>query len=79
MPRHARNCTAGSVYTYHEKVKDAQQSGYGTQAMRLGKDSIKVCLIFYGPVVGRLSSVVWRCVVGLHCKCRISCRVSLNN
>lgn len=41
MPRHARNCTAGSVYTYHEKVKDAQQSGYGTQSMRLGKDSIK--------------------------------------
>jgi nitric oxide synthase-interacting protein len=41
MPRHARNCTAGSVYTYHEKVKDAQQSGYGTQALRLGKDSIK--------------------------------------
>lgn len=41
MPRHARNCTAGSVYTYHEKMKDAQQSGYGTLSMRLGKDSIK--------------------------------------
>lgn len=40
MPRHARNSTAGSVYTYHEKKKDAQQSGYGTLALRLGKDSI---------------------------------------
>lgn len=22
MTRHAKNCTAGSVYTYHEKMKD---------------------------------------------------------
>ncbi|EFA00996.1 nitric oxide synthase-interacting protein homolog [Tribolium castaneum] len=41
MTRHARNCTAGAVYTYHEKKKDAQASGYGTNAQRLGKDSIK--------------------------------------
>ncbi|XP_022169755.1 nitric oxide synthase-interacting protein homolog [Myzus persicae] len=41
MTRHARNCTAGAVYTYHEKQKDASQSGYGTQNERVGKDSIK--------------------------------------
>jgi len=40
MTRHARNCTAGAVYTYHEKKKDAQASGYGTNAQRLGKDSV---------------------------------------
>ncbi|KAL1517266.1 hypothetical protein ABEB36_001052 [Hypothenemus hampei] len=41
MTRHARNCTAGAVYTYHEKKKDAQASGYGTNSQRLGKDSVK--------------------------------------
>lgn len=41
MTRHARNSTAGAVYTYHEKKKDAQASGYGTNAKRLGKDSVK--------------------------------------
>lgn len=41
MTRHARNCTAGAVYTYHEKKKDAAASGYGTNAQRLGKDSVK--------------------------------------
>ncbi|XP_071447154.1 nitric oxide synthase-interacting protein homolog [Hetaerina americana] len=41
MTRHARNCTAGAVYTYHEKKKDAQASGYGTQSQRVGKDSVK--------------------------------------
>ncbi|RZC10197.1 nitric oxide synthase-interacting protein -like, partial [Asbolus verrucosus] len=41
MTRHAKNCTAGAVYTYHEKKKDAQASGYGTNSQRLGKDSIK--------------------------------------
>lgn len=41
MTRHARNCTAGAVYTYHEKKKDAQASGYGTNTQRLGKDSVK--------------------------------------
>lgn len=41
MTRHARNCTAGAVYTYHEKKKDAAASGYGTQAERIGKDSVK--------------------------------------
>lgn len=41
MTRHARNCTAGAVYTYNEKKKDAAASGYGTNAQRLGKDSVK--------------------------------------
>lgn len=41
MTRHARNCTAGAVYTYHEKKKDAQASGYGTHSQRVGKDSVK--------------------------------------
>jgi len=41
MTRHARNSTAGSVYTYHEKKKDGNQSGYGTNTARLGKDSVR--------------------------------------
>ncbi|XP_055378853.1 nitric oxide synthase-interacting protein homolog [Condylostylus longicornis] len=41
MTRHAKNCTAGAVYTYHEKKRDAQESGYGTNSRRIGKDSIK--------------------------------------
>ncbi|KAL5280628.1 NOSIP family protein [Megaselia abdita] len=41
MTRHARNCTAGAVYTYHEKKRDAQEGGYGTTSRRLGKDSVK--------------------------------------
>lgn len=41
MTRHARNCTAGAVYTYYEKKKDARSSGYGTESQRIGKDSVK--------------------------------------
>ncbi|XP_035254093.1 nitric oxide synthase-interacting protein [Anguilla anguilla] len=41
MTRHGKNCTAGAVYTYHEKKKDTAASGYGTQSVRLGKDAIK--------------------------------------
>ncbi|UYV62203.1 NOSIP [Cordylochernes scorpioides] len=41
MTRHARNCTAGAVYTYHEKQKDTKAGGYGTIKKRLGKDSIQ--------------------------------------
>lgn len=41
MTRHARNCTAGAVYTYNEKRKDAAQSGYGINAQRISKDSVK--------------------------------------
>jgi len=42
MTRHGKNATASSVYSYHEKKKDAEQSKYGTRAGRLGKDSVKV-------------------------------------
>nr|CAG4640973.1 EOG090X08E0 [Eulimnadia texana] len=41
MTRHARNSTAGSVYTYHEKQRDAKASGYGSNSLRLSKDSVK--------------------------------------
>lgn len=41
MTRHSKNCTANTVYTYHERKKDAKNSGYGTQTVRLGKDSIR--------------------------------------
>ena len=41
MTRHAKNATAASVYTYHERRKDASVSGYGTLHERLGKDSMK--------------------------------------
>uniref|UniRef100_A0AAR2KGJ1 Nitric oxide synthase-interacting protein n=1 Tax=Pygocentrus nattereri TaxID=42514 RepID=A0AAR2KGJ1_PYGNA len=41
MTRHGKNCTAGAVYTYHEKKKDTAASGYGTQRVRLGKDAVK--------------------------------------
>ncbi|XP_076852341.1 nitric oxide synthase-interacting protein [Brachyhypopomus gauderio] len=41
MTRHGKNCTAGAVYTYHEKKKDTAASGYGTQSVRLGKDAVK--------------------------------------
>lgn len=41
MTRHARNSTAGAVYTYHEKKKDASSGGYGTNSARIGKDSVK--------------------------------------
>ncbi|KAK6191552.1 hypothetical protein SNE40_003211 [Patella caerulea] len=41
MTRHARNCTAGTVYTYNERKKDTSASGYGSKEVRFGKDSVK--------------------------------------
>lgn len=41
MTRHGRNATNSAVYTYHERKKDANASGYGTDKCRLGKDSLK--------------------------------------
>ncbi|CAJ0600253.1 unnamed protein product [Cylicocyclus nassatus] len=41
MTRHGKNCTASSVYSYHERQRDAKVSGYGTLHARLGADSIK--------------------------------------
>ena len=40
MSRHGRNCTAGAVYTYHERQKDTKSGGYGLQEIRISKDSI---------------------------------------
>ena len=42
MTRHGKNATASSVYSYHEKKKDTEQSNYGTLSGRMGKDSVKV-------------------------------------
>jgi nitric oxide synthase-interacting protein len=50
MTRHARNSTAGSVYTYHEKQRDKRESGFGTEKARLSKLSLKnfdCCSISY--------------------------------
>ena len=41
MTRHGRNATNASVYSYHERKKDAAQSGYGSDKARFGKDSVK--------------------------------------
>lgn len=41
MTRHSKNCTASSVYSYHEKKKDARASGYGSLNLRFGKDGVK--------------------------------------
>ncbi|EDO40060.1 predicted protein [Nematostella vectensis] len=41
MTRHAKNATANPVYSRHEKNKDTKTSGYGSQKVRLGKDSVK--------------------------------------
>ncbi|KAG0729855.1 Nitric oxide synthase-interacting [Chionoecetes opilio] len=38
---HSKNCTASSVYSYHEKRKDGRASGYGTLRLRYGKDGVK--------------------------------------
>ncbi|XP_014676718.1 PREDICTED: nitric oxide synthase-interacting protein-like [Priapulus caudatus] len=41
MTRHARNATAGTVYSYSERRKDSSAGGYGNQEKRLSKDSVK--------------------------------------
>ena len=41
MTRHSRNCTANSVYSYHEKKKDASASGFGSLKQRFSKDAVK--------------------------------------
>eukprot|EP00054_Salpingoeca_dolichothecata_P018167 m.111215 g.111215 ORF g.111215 m.111215 type:complete len:300 (-) comp22766_c0_seq2:58-957(-) len=41
MGRHGNNATASAVYTYAERKKDNEQSGYGTQKARLGTDSVR--------------------------------------
>ena len=46
MTRHGRNATNSAVYTYHERKKDANASGYGSDKCRLGKDSLKGKKVF---------------------------------
>jgi len=41
MTRHSKNCTAGAVYSYHEKKKDTEASGWGTERARFNKDSMQ--------------------------------------
>lgn len=41
MTRHSKNCTASSVYSYHEKKKDTRASGFGTLKERIGKGGVK--------------------------------------
>jgi len=50
MSRHAKNNTASSYFTYHER----QQLDYGTKKQRLGKDSLRsfdCCCLSLQPVV----------------------------
>lgn len=65
MTRHARNCTAGAVYTYHEKKKDATASGYGTNTQRVGKDSVKdfdCCCLTLQPCRNPVITFVFLCI-----------------
>jgi len=41
MTRHSKNCTASAVYSYHEKKKDTEASGWGTERARFSKDSMQ--------------------------------------
>jgi len=41
MTRHSKNCTASAVYSYHEKKKDTEASGWGTEKARFSKDSMQ--------------------------------------
>jgi len=40
MTRHSRNCTAGAFYSYAERKRDSEQSGFGSANKRLNKDSV---------------------------------------
>merc|ERR1712223_620062 len=39
--RHGRNATNAAVYSYHERRKDAKESGWGSEKARFSKDSVK--------------------------------------
>lgn len=41
MTRHSQNVTAHAVYSYHEKRRDQLESGFGSEHVRLGKDSVR--------------------------------------
>ena len=40
MTRHSKNNTAGAFYSYAERQKDSQDSGFGSANKRLSKDSV---------------------------------------
>lgn len=40
MTRHSKNNTAGAFYSYAERQKDSQTSGFGSANKRLNKDSV---------------------------------------
>ena len=40
MTRHSRNNTAGAFYSYAERKKDSENSGFGSANKRLSKDSV---------------------------------------
>lgn len=69
MTRHARNCTAGAVYTYNEKKRDAAESGYGTNQQRIGKDSIKsfdCCSLTLQPCRNPVITLVLNIILNIH-------------
>ena len=41
MTRHSRNCTAGAFYSYAERKKDSETSGFGSANKRMSKDSVR--------------------------------------
>ncbi|KAI6649032.1 Nitric oxide synthase-interacting protein [Oopsacas minuta] len=54
MSRHGKNCTAGAVYTYHERLKDSISGGYGLQKIRMSKDSMNkfnACCLTLQPCI----------------------------
>ena len=46
MTRHSRNCTAGAFYSYAERKKDSEASGFGSANKRMSKDSVSFRLLF---------------------------------
>ena len=46
MTRHSRNNTAGAFYSYAERKKDSENSGFGSANKRLSKDSVCFPAVF---------------------------------
>ncbi|KAI0986156.1 hypothetical protein GJ496_006962 [Pomphorhynchus laevis] len=54
MTRHSKNATANAVYTFYEKKADSVKGLYGTQRVRVGKDSLQefnCCCLTLQPCV----------------------------
>ena len=45
MTRHSRNCTAGAFYSYAERKKDSESSGFGSANKRMSKDSVSLTIL----------------------------------